>query len=399
VCPVERPDLALNFKPIFEEALYPDYTTPALDFLNQGGSIQALIESFKQYHFYIFEGDLTGDGIPEIAVRDMHLNILGCADGKYQVWLTQNAIWAFSAPEIFSFTDMNLDGFPDVVIYDPSACGMGGECSGVAVYEWKGQGFQSLTPSKYSDGIGMWGYSTVQVKDIDGNGTQELITSGNIPITLEYFTGGPWRVQTDTYMWNGSVYALYRTEYSPPEYRFQAVQDGDRATLQGEYDKAIGFYQQAIFSKTLKWWSLERHDYELAAEEMAWGGTPTPLPQPVMDPAEYSHLAAYARFRIMLLDVRRGLQSEARTAYDGLQMTFPAGHSGHVYAEMATVFWMQYQATPDIQQACAKVHEYAIGHQEEILHYLGDPLDYYYHGYHGSQSLQYQASDLCPFGE
>lgn len=135
--------------------------------------------------------------------------------------------------------------------------------------------------------------------------------------------------------------------------------------------------------------------------EIAFPQTPTPLPAPIIDSAEYYHLAAYARFRIMLIYVLLGSQVNAKVAYNSLQAGFPKGQTGHSYAEMATAFWQEYQSSSDIQLACGKAVEYAIDHDEEILPYLGNVtylsnlLDNYYHGW---QNIDYLPKDVCPFG-
>jgi hypothetical protein len=195
-------------------------------------------------------------------------------------------------------------------------------------------------------------------------------------------------------MWNGEAFAFYRTEYARPQFRFQAVQDADQATRWAEYDNALDLYQQAIFSDKLDWWTQERRAYEQILWDSRWYAgsltpTPTPLPFPTSDPNEYPNLAAYSRYRIMLLHLLRGYLPEAKIVYETLQEKFPADQPGHEFAEMATEFWNEYQTSHDIGQACNQSVEYARSHSE-ILTYLGSD-------YHGWQSHEYAPEDVCPF--
>jgi hypothetical protein len=187
-------------------------------------------------------------------------------------------------------------------------------------------------------------------------------------------------------MWNGTYFMPDRLEYSPPEYRFQAVQDGDRAFLWREYDQALSYYQQAIFDDQLKWWSPDLQRY-LVGLHSKGPKTPTPAP-PLPDETEYPYLAAYARYRIMLLHLKRGSIEDARVVYETLQKEFPPDVPGHPYAEMAKAFWKTFQSSKDFRQPCVITIDYAKSHSE-LLHYLGDTD-------HGLQSINYQSNDVCP---
>lgn len=196
------------------------------------------------------------------------------------------------------------------------------------------------------------------------------------------------------YSWNGLNYIFSAKEYSKPIYRFEAVQDGDRYSLIGNYDKAISSYQDAIFSDKLDWWSSERNRYEINC----FGSKPNcpyfPTP-PSSDPKEFFNLSAYSRFRLLLIYILRGWHSDAEVVYKELQKQFPKGQTGHAYAEMATIFWMEYQQSGNIGLSCKKAIEYTEANSIEILSYLGNG-DYAI-AYYGEQSLRYTAKDVCPF--
>jgi len=188
------------------------------------------------------------------------------------------------------------------------------------------------------------------------------------------------------------LFSLTKTEYALPEYRFQAVQDGDRATLAGEYNQALNLYQQAITDIKLEWWSQNRRNFEIQISENP-NSTISPPPSP--DPAEYPNLVAYAYYRVLILNAMRGLLPEAQATYSTLEKQFPQGQVGHAYAEMASAFWSEYQMSHNSEKACEKAIEYASLNSTDILAYLGNGA--FSKTFYGDQSLEYEPENVCPF--
>ncbi|MHC1782155.1 MAG: hypothetical protein AB9891_05225 [Anaerolineaceae bacterium] len=211
------------------------------------------------------------------------------------------------------------------------------------------------------------------------------------PIRWIYYDGLPWRGYREVLKWDGEYFRYYRNIFGPPEFRFQAVQDGDRATLEGRYNTALNLYSQVISSESLQGYSKDIHDTMQMSLHTQNGKPTATLPAP--DPLEYDHLAAYARYRIMLLDYTRGFDAAASAAYQTLAADYPAGNPAHSYVELAGAFQGEYQASASLAKACFKALDYAHGHWKEITTYLGDT------DYHGTQSLEYSKNPdfLCPF--
>jgi hypothetical protein len=395
-CPQEDQSLTLNIPNLEESPPLADFETTVLDFLNTGGKPNAVINTFfKTYNsvtdYYSYQ-DLTGDGVPEFAFTyDGNLYIFGCRLGKYVTTLKISNIvgMGFSSINIGPIIDLNLDGIPEVILRTTTC---NSPCLEVRVYEWDGNQFKSLIRIKDFEDAGV-DYAhiesgSISLHDLDGNGLIEIVLDGGIPSQMAAFLNGfPFRNETQVISWNGMFFVQSSKKYSPSQYRFQAVQDGDRASLSGDYDKAVDYYQQAIFNDKLDWWSEERYKYILettySSEEKA------NLTQPPPDPNEYHNLAAYSRYRIMLLHFMRGWLPEAQIVYNTLQAKFPDGQVGHFFAEMATAFWDEYQKSQNIGEACGKAIEYA-STNSDMLAYLGGY-------YHGRQSLYYQPEDICPF--
>ena len=397
-CPAAQAGKVPDFEyPSFTSEEVEQFYDHVLDFLNVGGSSQAIIKIYQQNMWGRIDReaqiiDLTGDTIPELVLTAPNSSVVYlCKEGQYSSTHLISETYHYATPKIFQIKDINRNGVPEIIF------GAGdSRFQFYTVYEWDGSDFQilnidfSASRSDASRCDMMMGDSKIETAD---TGTSlELIFKQGIPIWTEYSEGLPWRKETRTCTWNGTAFVFTKTQLAPPEYRFQAVQDGDRATLAGEYDKALSFYQQAIFDDKLDWFSQDRRLAELNA---APGVYPTP-DQSMRDGAEYPNLAAYARFRIMLLHIKRGFLPEAKTVYDALQEKFPSGQPGHAYAEMATAFWQTYTSSKSMEQACNSAIDYATTHSTEILAYLGNGDSS--QGFYGEQSLTYTPASVCPFG-
>jgi hypothetical protein len=338
--------------------------------------------------------DFTNDGVPELALRLTigltTFDIFGCRDYQYQDLLSIPSNDLDYAPIFFSIKDDNKNGIPELTILSGYAS-QGGHS--FEVYEWDGEKFANiLSPflpnNPDSKFLLVEATGQIHYEDIDKDSFNELILDSGVPVWEIYWEGLPWRNKRTYYKWNGQEYVPYQIEFTQPEYRFQAIQDGDLAFSQNEYAKALSLYQAAIFSDKLKGYSLEIRDNLRAQWEARYGTTPTPTPYPAtLD--EYPKLAAYAYFRIVLLHLVQNHEPEATTVYNTLQQKFSSDPYGHPYVEMATAFWEAYQSTHKMYDGCAAAIEYAAEHPE-ILTPLGSD-------YHGSQSHIYMPADVCPF--
>jgi hypothetical protein len=392
-CPEEKPELVPTFN--YDDDNWMLVWKQILEALNHGVTRKAIISVYSQHYptfarRWILEKDVTGDDIPELLFTFMPESFIAylCKDGQYQaVQLPVNS-YHFLQPTIITIKDMNRDGVDEII-----ARAGDDRIRVFTVYEWDGNKFVEL--NEKSDCMVLYGPSTVKALDVNGDYIQELVLKQEIPIWSEYTYGLPWRKETRICSWNGASFVLTSTEYAQPEYRFQAVQDGDRATLAGDYGKALNFYQQAIFSDTLDWWSNERSWYESNVYVKEFVINPTLDSSLTPDPAEYPNLTAYSRYRIMLLHIVRDYLPEAKIVYDTLQAKIPNGQVGHAYAEMAEVFWNEYQKSSDLKQACSETVKYATSYAEDILSYLGNSK--FSKAYYGDQSLEYQPEDICPF--
>lgn len=362
---------------------------------------------------------LTGDSIPELVVHQFFsITVIGCDNNDYKTILDYSTIFngGLSGPAIYAIQDMNLNGIPDIVlVYSATS----GNNTVVDILEWDGVQFTSLIQANHGEDSSvtsplaralywyssfsfhnwsesdasntpvMEGGADVVIKDLDKNGTKELVLTDYGPgHTDTLYTFGPWRGKQVVFKWDGIHYLYSSLEIDPPIYRFQAVQDADRLFLLGEYDKALKLYQDVVSNDKLEWWSREKMVFIRDSYFAKAGGEATPIPpQPNTD--ERLSLAAYARYRMVLYYLSRAEISKANTAYTSLIENFPAGTTGSQFADTTSILWDEYQNTNSLEQACLPVIDYVTSHPE-ILSPLGNEE-------HGDQSHVYVAEDLCPF--
>jgi hypothetical protein len=409
-CPGPRSNIVPEFRTLTEEcspSLHSeDKTCPRSlseeirDYILSGGDLQTAYETLRAHVSWtsgnqpsfdedeLSYTDITGDSLPELIVIvrpgiDAWLDIFSCQNGYYQQ-ITPYSEDFFERITIDFIQDLNLDGISDLVVFESYTFLGGGTNDTVHIYEWLDNSFGEYHLSSSNT-------KEYQIKDIDGNGFKEIVIIGDDTfLTWKCAENAyPWRKETYIYSWDGVDYNLI-LEYSPPFYRYQAIQDGDRETLQGRYDRALEYYQEAIFDRKLEWFSPERRQYLVSECENNYKPTPTPLIMPVLDQDEYPKLAAYAYYRILLINALQGDLNSAKNSYETLVKTYGNESPGHPYVEIASAFWNEYQASSNMAKACGLAILYAESHPE-ILRVLGSD----YHGL--EQNYFYQPEDVCPF--
>ncbi|HEX9333563.1 MAG TPA: VCBS repeat-containing protein, partial [Anaerolineales bacterium] len=327
-CPKEDPNIVANFSGPYLYG-YDDI----LVYLNAGGTLTQLATT-NQWDKIV---DLTGDGLSEVGFSGLaRYDILGCKDRIYQDLLYLDGEFGVELADIL---DLNKNGIPELIFYSFSRYGY----AEVYIFEWDGSTFRSLIdlgtdPSTGAviDAVAATTY--YKLKDMNGDGLKEIVVvydnkelCGGLR-GLDFCDGTPTRKQITTLGWNGKNFINLKPEnYGPPEYRFQAIQDGDRQARYGKYSEALSLYQEAIFDEQLKWWSPTRSEYEIKTNTAKPEKIPTVYPTPILDNTEYPRLAAYAYYRIMLLHIMQGHESDAGTVYKILQQKFGNNQYGRPY--------------------------------------------------------------------
>jgi len=367
--------------------------------------------------------DLTGDGVSELVIEQLfNLVVIGCNHGGYTTLLDFNPTHD-GAPSIVAAQDMNLNGIADLVLtYDVTS----GSNAVIDILEWDGSQFKSLIQANhgqnsvatsrlakalywYSQGSQPWfedpevnvptmnGGAQITIRDLDNDGTKELIVTDKGPLHPDtIYNFGPWRGQQVVFKWDGLHYLYAALALEPPLYRFQAVQDADRFFFMKEYDQALAIYQEVVFSDKLDWWSQDKFMF-LRNSYYAQMTKDVPPPTPVPDLNEYSNLAAYARYRILLYHLVQGQSDEASVVYKILLEKFPTGSAGQPYAEMAALLWNEYTRTQSLESACLPVVAYVESHPETMDALGNNAFIRANYVSHGFQSHLYAPEDICPF--
>lgn len=383
------------------EKIAREFRIAILELLDAGAA-SSLVERLQaEYSLgadYLWVEDLTNDGVPELVISDWNVPILGslyvfgCAAGRWQILLVEEPAYDW-APRIRAVMDVNANGVSDLVVEETSCH----YCTAVRVYEWTGTSFEGLIrdwklwsidgePTE-TDFAELDGYSRSTVEDNDSDGFYEIILSGGIPSYPGGFGGaeGPYREQTVIYKWTGSHYQFYSRTFADADFRYQAIQDGDRAAEQGNYAGALALYEQAISDKSLKSWSPEAWDELLAPGDLAY---PDISLMPYNE-TEHAQLAAYARYRIMLVYLEQGQDEAALDVYDALVALTPESSPAYPYRELADTTWSRFQSTARIELACAAAIQFTTDHPEILSPVSADE--------YRSWDDRYTPEMVCPF--
>jgi hypothetical protein len=392
-CPKEKNDLSFETNSLVtKDGVWGINIQAIIDLLNKGIAPKRIMKAINQEIPWIdknswLQRDITGDGTNELILTDDRVvYILGCQNELFKSFVSETTepVWLMSAT--FSIeNDMNLNGKPEVLIDL-----QGGHATRediVLIYEWNGSDYSSLIQDGFANSYLSPGPF---LQDVDKNKTIELLLKNSLPFPIpsRYSHLIPWRNETLIYYWNGKYFSKDQVEYDVAQYRFQALQDADQASINGKYQEALKLYQDTIFKDQLLPWSKDIYENEISKASTENGGRDKPTSVPP-DTTEYPRLAAYAYYRIMLLHLVQGHETDASTVYNTLLEKFGNDQYGRPYVEMATAFWNAYQSTHTMYDGCAAAIEYAAEHPD-ILTPLGSD-------YHGAQSHIYKPEDVCPF--
>ena len=272
---IDQQALALLIEPTGQYGFAYTYTNdgflPRLDdqqiveLLNRYGPVSVLSyldnNRFKYFGFLGYQFyDLTGDGINELILLWGRTRIYSCINNQYILLKSFEMTVDFHGPEVIKVSDENRNGYPEFIV---------GLWPLYGFFEYNGEEIIDLLDPE-EGGIRLENSGKIDYRDHDEDGEPEIFVDVGLPAVPDR-EARPWRNRYDTYEWDGEYFKLTHTEFSAPDYRFQAVYDGDRHTLSGDYPEALSFYQDAVFSDKLDWWSFERSKYLL---ELSWWTAP-----------------------------------------------------------------------------------------------------------------------------
>ena len=375
---------------------------PVGQFLNDGGSPGRLPQLLGEQGFTVAPSvvlqDLTNDGVPEVLVRAYESLVFACENGRFINRLPPSLQVGESVPAPWSdrIADMNANGMPDLVLAH-EFWGAHNYTLSVEIYEWDGATFRTLIADERTDapfarngygerGVAAMYNGNLALVDVDANGTIELLLEGGLEGGLDaQLNGGPQRSERHIWMWNGLEFILQDVSFSPATYRYQAIQDGDDASLVGDFDGAMSSYKAAIEDADLEGWNPAW----LGLDSLVGEGTPAPTFPPA-DPDERPRLEAYARFRMLLIELARGRLDEAENQLRILKAGFGQDSSAYPFVELSEIVWDAHLDTQGMGRACSLAIDYASAHEEQVLAPLGST-------YYGFLNRDYDPQDICPF--
>jgi len=270
-CPIAKPAENLNFNflnliPGIDIENRDHAEENILNFLDTYGA-EPLIKYLRSEwtNEWRYEGqnflykDLTSDGTPELVLGLTSFYIFSCTDGRYKKIFELPPDGHVIAPQILFSKDNNRNGLIELTILIGTWTGGG---RAYQIYEWDGEQFRNLVLSdnpNFPDLAEIWVEASGKIfyQDMNNDTVNELIRDSGIMSWLTYSDALPWRNKRTYYQWNGKNYAPTHHEFTIPEFRYQAIQDGDLALSQSEFTKALSLYQDAIFSDKLKYYSVD----------------------------------------------------------------------------------------------------------------------------------------------
>lgn len=354
----------------------PDLHSPGtagpdlLVYLNAGGSIPKLRSTLTQNAALPAQGpgliidDFTGDDLDDLVVVIVEPDSPGlmppgalfffvCNDHRYELSYTAPILTDLYNPRIYTAQDLTGDGIPEL-LFSQTHCGAHTCFEQVELLRWQNTKLENCLQGKTDD----LPYPTVEAIGPESDGTSQ------IAITATGFGSvgaGPFRPFTRFWRWNAESqsFLVSGEKQLASNYRIHVLCDADHASRFGEFIQALALYDRVIEDNNLNDW---------------------------LDPeTERSSLAAYSFFQKMLVYLQIEDMASAETAYNDLQALCPSIAPCAAYAEMASVFWDNYQANRDLVNACSVAKEYIAAHSAEIL----EPL------YFGYANQFYSAEDIC----
>ena len=375
------------------------------------------IDEVSQW-FRISALDLTTDGVPELIIDHASDGgeIYQCRNQGYVKILDYDTL-SWPARLYMDDYDINQNGIPEIMISYYATSGFNLTFD---VLEWNGieiqsklrvsNGVDAPESSRWARALSWYGVHTmgmepntavmmdggadIILEDLNDDGLLEIILDGDGPASYDTkWNFGPWLGEKLIFQWNGESFLLSDFKIDEPIHRFQAVQEADRAFLLRDYERASLFYDKVINDADLLPYSWEFMQYleDVHNQVTLYNGSAEDLSVPEVSLDEYQQLSAYARYRLIMIDLAAGKQDQALNTYQMLYQINIGENPGYAHAVMGRIYWESVEEGMSLVDACQPVKDYV---SENLI--LLEPL-----GNSGSrvQSHEYTVDDICPLDE
>jgi hypothetical protein len=372
--PVEVVTECVPFQPL--EALPPTayHVMPeaVLDFLNRGGTLEALDEGLynsgiANQPVAAASGDLTGNGKQDVVISVYNpvspsippagqLVIYTCQNGAYELAFSQVSPEFAGAPGIRFVEDLTGDGVNELVTSSP-ACGAHTCLEQLEVLKWDGEEFINRLVGDTTD----LPFPVIELQEQE-EGVYDLVVFGS---GVGSAGAGPQRdiIRRWSYQPETSYWVVAKEKLGVSDYRIHVLHDADQAVEAQNLDQALLLYQRVISDTTLVDWINPEREKEI--------------------------LSAYARFRLVVLYSIRGQDQFSQMILQEMEQAYPPRSPLFAYAQMAMNFKDVY-TSKGLEAACGEVRDYARENDADVLAPLGpDTFGY------GNPS--YTPEDICPW--
>ncbi len=355
-----------------EAVNFGEYPRAILAYLNRGAAPEALDEALADagvgnVPLAVVAADLTGNGVRDIVVSIFNPRseaivppgkalIYVCTSGQFTLAYNEDSGRGFGVPHIWYVQDLDADGAAEVVL-SQATCGAHTCFDDLEVLGWDGEAFTSRLDGETLD----LPYPDVRVEDTDGDGVYELaVVAGGIgsvgagpqrDITRRWSLDpakGRWISQEDT--------------LGVSNFRIHILHDAETAARAGAFEQALALYQRVVTDNSLDEWA---------------------------DPdTERANLAAYARFKQVVVYSLIGQEDFAEITLEELQTAYPEDSPQNAYVLLAETFYAGWDSG-GLQSGCAAAAAYAGEHAEAVLAPLGP-------GAFGYANPEILPADICP---